>query len=160
MMRLVNEQQVSPCRIAAKQRNALKSIGPRTAEGKRRSSWSAMRRRLCPKAFREAMRSLNQSPQRFERLYQDLIDCCRPANALEAMLVEDHAKLWWKKGRAERAQAGVQSQQVERLQVERRREFHDVNHLSTDRPGIEVEMKDEVARKAQMPGTSWFEPNA
>ena len=29
-----------------------------------------------------------------------------------------------------------------------------------DRPGIGVEMNDEVARKAQMPGTSWFEPNA
>lgn len=29
-----------------------------------------------------------------------------------------------------------------------------------DRPGIGVEMNDEVARKAQMPGTTWFEPNA
>jgi galactonate dehydratase len=29
-----------------------------------------------------------------------------------------------------------------------------------DRPGIGVEMNDEVARKAQMPGTPWFEPNA
>ena len=29
-----------------------------------------------------------------------------------------------------------------------------------DRPGIGVEMNDEVAKKAQMPGTSWFEPNA
>lgn len=29
-----------------------------------------------------------------------------------------------------------------------------------NRPGIGVEMNDEVAKKAQMPGTSWFEPNA
>jgi galactonate dehydratase len=29
-----------------------------------------------------------------------------------------------------------------------------------DRPGIGVEMNDEVAKKAQMPGTPWFEPNA
>jgi galactonate dehydratase len=28
-----------------------------------------------------------------------------------------------------------------------------------DRPGLGVEMVDEVAKKAQMPGTSWFEPN-
>ena len=28
-----------------------------------------------------------------------------------------------------------------------------------DRPGIGVEMNDEVAKKAQMPGTTWFEPN-
>ena len=28
-----------------------------------------------------------------------------------------------------------------------------------DRPGLGVEMDDEVAKKAQMPGTSWFEPN-
>lgn len=29
-----------------------------------------------------------------------------------------------------------------------------------DKPGIGVEMVDEVARKAQIPGTPWFEPNA
>jgi galactonate dehydratase len=29
-----------------------------------------------------------------------------------------------------------------------------------DRPGLGVEMNDEVAKKAQMPGTSWFAPNA
>jgi hypothetical protein len=54
------------------------------------------------------------------------------------MLAEDLAKLWWKKGRAERVQAAVQIQQVERLPVERRREFHEVNHLSTDQPRDEV----------------------
>jgi hypothetical protein len=106
------------------------------------------------------MRSPHENPRELEQLYQDVIDSCRPANALEAKLVEDLAKLQWKKGRAERAQAGVQIQQVERLQLERIRDFHEVNHLSMDRPGIEVEMNDEVARKAQMPGTSWFEPNA
>jgi galactonate dehydratase len=58
-------------------------------------------------------------------------------------------------------------------------EWHWVNHLDTwrnwvkegeiiqkghitvpDRPGIGVEMNDEAARKSQMPGTPWFEPNA
>src|ERR671924_1366648 len=29
----------------------------------------------------------------------------------------------------------------------------------TDQPGIGVEMNEEVARKAQVPGTAWFEPN-
>jgi galactonate dehydratase len=29
----------------------------------------------------------------------------------------------------------------------------------TDKPGIGVEMNEEVARKAQIPGTTWFEPN-
>ena len=27
-----------------------------------------------------------------------------------------------------------------------------------DRPGIGVEMNEEVAKKAQIPGTTWFEP--
>lgn len=92
-MSLMNGQQVSPRRIAANRRNALESTGPRTAEGKRRSSGNVARRRLCPKSFREAKRSPNENPQEFEQLYQDLIDSCRPANALEAMLVEDLAKL-------------------------------------------------------------------
>ena len=30
----------------------------------------------------------------------------------------------------------------------------------TDRPGIGVEMNEEAARKAQIPGTPWFEANA
>ena len=30
----------------------------------------------------------------------------------------------------------------------------------SDQPGIGVEMNEEVARKAQVPGTAWFEPNA
>jgi galactonate dehydratase len=29
----------------------------------------------------------------------------------------------------------------------------------TDKPGLGVEMNEEVARKAQIPGTTWFEPN-
>ena len=30
----------------------------------------------------------------------------------------------------------------------------------SDRPGIGLEMDDEAARKAQIPGTAWFEPLA
>jgi galactonate dehydratase len=30
----------------------------------------------------------------------------------------------------------------------------------SDRPGIGVEMNEEVARRAQIPGTTWFEANA
>ena len=29
----------------------------------------------------------------------------------------------------------------------------------TDKPGIGVEMNEEIARKAQVPGTTWFEPS-
>jgi len=29
----------------------------------------------------------------------------------------------------------------------------------TDKPGLGVEMNEEVARKAQIPGTTWFAPN-
>jgi len=29
----------------------------------------------------------------------------------------------------------------------------------TDKPGLGVEMNEDVARKAQIPGTTWFEPN-
>jgi hypothetical protein len=139
MMSLIDGQQVSPRRIAANRRNALKSTGPRTAEGKRRSRLNASRRPLCAESFRQAMRGLDEDPREFEQLHRDLIDSCQPANALEAMLVEDLAKLWWNKGRAERAQAGVQIQQVERLQVERQREFHEINRVSS------AQSRDELA---------------
>jgi hypothetical protein len=137
-MSLMDVQQVSSRRIVANRRNALKSTGPRTAEGKRRSSLNASGRGLCAESFREAMRSLNEDPLEFEQLHRDLIDSCQPANALEAKLVEDLATLWWKKGRAERAQAGVQIQQLERLEVERRREFHEINRPSSDQSREEL----------------------
>jgi hypothetical protein len=131
-------QQVSSRRIAANRRNALKSTGPRTAEGKQRSSLNASGRGLCAESFREAMRSLNEDPLEFEQLHRDLIDSCQPANALEAKLVEDLATLWWKKGRAERAQAGVQVQQVERLEVDRLRQLREINRLSSDQSREEL----------------------
>jgi hypothetical protein len=137
-MSLMDVEQVSARRIAANRRNAQKSTGPRTPEGKRRSSQNGLRRGLGAESFREAMRCLNEDPREFEQLHRDLIDSCQPANALEAKLVEDLAKLWWKKGRAERAQAGVQIQQVERLEVERQREFHEMNRNSYDQPGEQL----------------------
>jgi len=146
MMNIEPRPTLSHRRIAANRRNALKSTGPRTADGKRRSSLNALKQGLGAESFHEVMRSLGENPREFEQLHQDLIGSCQPANALEAKLVEDLARLWWKKARAERAQAGVQIQQVDRLQVQRLREFHEINRLSSD------QSRDELAQVGLLHG--------
>lgn len=131
-MALVHTRKISTRKRLANRRNALKSTGPRGAEGKRRSRMNALKHGLCESSFREAMVSLGENPEEFERLHRDLIFSLEPSNPLEAKLVEDLAKLWWKKGRAERAQSGVQVQEVERLQVERLRKLLEVNRQAMD----------------------------
>lgn len=118
--------------VAANRENARKSTGPRSVEGKRRSRLNALKHGLSAKSFRQAMLGLGENPREYERLHRDLIDSLQPANGLEAKLVEDLAKLWWKKARAERAQAGVQLRDLERLQFERLRELHEVESQRLD----------------------------
>ncbi|HUU14471.1 MAG TPA: hypothetical protein VM182_12300 [Terriglobia bacterium] len=134
----VTKRSLTPRQGAANRRNARRSTGPRTPEGKRRSRMNALRHGLCTKAFREVMVELREDPREFDRLHRGLVDSLAPHNALESTLVEDLAKLWWKKARAERAQAGVQLREVERMETARLKEIHEVNRDALDEPQEEI----------------------
>jgi len=131
-MGTLETRQLSTQQIAANRRNALKSTGPRTVAGKQRSRLNALKHGLNAQSFRKAMPGLGEDPREYERMHRDLIDSLQPANRLEAKLVEDLARLWWKKARGERAQTGVQLRDVERLQFERLRELHEVNRQALE----------------------------
>ncbi|MBI1939965.1 MAG: hypothetical protein HYS33_00500, partial [Acidobacteria bacterium] len=132
------KRNVTPRQAATNRRNAHRSTGPRTPEGKRHSRMNALRHGLCTKAFRESIVELSEDPAEFDRLHEGLIDSLEPRNVLEATIVEDLAKLWWKKARAERAQAGVQIREVERMMTARLKEIHEVNRDALDVPEEEV----------------------
>lgn len=79
-------------KIAANRANAQKSTGPKTAEGKARSSRNATCHGLNSK---EAVIQ-NENPDEFEALRRDLLDAYRPADAAESTLVEEVAACFWR----------------------------------------------------------------
>ncbi len=54
-MSVRGKRALEPWKIAARRRNALKSTGPRTAVGKRRSALNSLKWRLCPPWQERAM---------------------------------------------------------------------------------------------------------
>lgn len=87
--------------IDANRRNALRSTGPRTDEGKARSSQNALRHGvLSSKAV-----SHYEDGEAFEALLGRLIRDLDPRSALESTLVERIAILFWREQRLAQAEA-------------------------------------------------------
>ena len=138
-MSLISRSPISARQRAANRSNARQSTGPRTPEGKGNSRVNGLKHGLCAGPLRRVMSELGEDPEEFDRFQAGLREATEPANALEAQLVEDLAVLWWKKRRSERAQAGVQAREVERLKVARQRELHDVERLGVEQSAEETE---------------------
>jgi len=105
-----------------------KSTGPRTLEGKRRSSRNAYKHGLYSKSsfFWDAATDLGEDPRDFRRLLNGLVEARRPADALERVLVEDIALLIWKKARLDAAESAVQVCNLQKHDLERRKQFAQV----------------------------------
>jgi len=131
--------------LAANRQNAQNSTGPRTSAGKERSRWNALKhgRYTASDATRESMLALGEDPEGFERLYQELLSAYEPADALWAKQVEDLAKLYWRRGRLERARAGLVRRELDRLEQEReqrRKEIEEAVFAPTERRVLDVDV--------------------
>ncbi len=124
-MPLLHPGKVSARRVAANRINALKSTGPRTRAGKQRSRLNALKHGARRNAELEDLVELGEDPRAFEAFRLSLVDTLVPSNAVEAQLVADMAGLWWKKGRADRAQAALQWREFEKLEADRLRHYHE-----------------------------------
>lgn len=133
-MSLVQSPQMTPRKRAANRQNARRSRGPRRPEAKRRAPLNGLRARL----FFEAMDSLGEDRREFEEVRQSYLESFQPVSPAEAVMVEDLAKLWWRKERAERAQAGVQVRELERQQHERLREMRDIQRRTLQETDEEI----------------------
>ncbi len=87
----------------ANQENAQHSTGPRTAEGKQRSSQNALRHGLC------ALDPLipGEDPEAFEQHFCEIELDLQPATAIESNLVEQIADVSWRLKRLSRIEAAV-----------------------------------------------------
>jgi len=118
---------LSARQVAANRKNAGESTGPRTEAGKRNVAGNALKHGLYAQMFLESMKALGEDPEAFEELHQGLRESIRPQSLLEEELVADLAKLWWKKARAERAQAAFLASELEGFERSRALRHHELN---------------------------------
>jgi hypothetical protein len=136
-------ENLTAAQLEARKENAQKSTGPRTAAGKRRSSQNARKHGLYSNAnfFWDAAIALGEDPRDFERLMKGLVLARQPADTLEMVLVEDIALLVWKKARLDRAEAAVQVRNLQKHDLERRKQFIQVGREISDALHSEVREK-------------------
>jgi hypothetical protein len=93
----------SAARIAASIRNAQKSTGPKTTEGKRKSRTNAIKHGLTAKTVLLP----EEDPAEFKQLMEGWFDAKKPQDQSEASLVEGAAYSLWQLHRVNRAQSAL-----------------------------------------------------
>lgn len=106
--------------IEANRRNAQKSTGPRTAQGKAVSKRNALKHGILSKQVLVRGRNLRENPREFARLHQEFCDDLQPVGPVEAMLVDQIVTAHWRRMRALTAEAGEIELSVDGGQWQRR----------------------------------------
>jgi hypothetical protein len=95
--------------VLANRQNALRSTGPRTTEGKSKSSANATKHGLSA-AFRVLS---NENQQEFDELIAEYHRIFAPTNGYEQSLVEEMAHARWRRARARRLEVAMIEQMTE-----------------------------------------------
>ena len=93
----------------ANRRNAMKSTGPRTSEGKAASSQNRLAHGLCS----SSLLIRGESPAEFDLLLAEVRAAYRPATPEEQMLTDQLAEAQWRLNRARRVEAKTINMLVE-----------------------------------------------
>ena len=99
-------KEVSLRKVQANRRNALKSTGPKTSEGKRFSRWNALKHGLLAQevVISEGMGAEYRAE--FRNLLRQLRHDLEPSGTLEEILVEKIAVCYWRLRRGLRSEIG------------------------------------------------------
>ena len=100
----------SPRKIAANRRNARRSTGPRTSQGKRTVSCNARKHGLLVIALVVTTGNGKENQDQFDALLAGLRDCYQPVGLEEDFLVQNIAKSYWRSNRANRFERGELTQ--------------------------------------------------
>ena len=131
-MSALHSMKTSERKQAANRGNALRSTGPRTSAGKRRARLNALKNGQRARTLAGDGLAPGDDPRAFERWRGDFVAGFAPQEPLEAHLVEELARLGWKRRRVERAQAALQAREVEKLELATLRQLHALNQESLD----------------------------
>lgn len=97
---------MTPKQLAANRRNAAKSTGPRTHQGKAVSKLNALKHGILSKEVLVRGLSYQESQREFAALHQRFQDQLQPAGPVEEMLVDQIVTTHWRLRRALTAEAG------------------------------------------------------
>jgi hypothetical protein len=101
--------------IEANRRNARKSTGPRTAEGKARSRLNALKHGMKSRTVEPVLP--HEDPAELDRRIREWIDDLQPRGPVERELVSRAARLSWVLQRAERHETARLAQRVRLVRV-------------------------------------------
>ena len=87
--------------VQANRRNAHRSTGPRTIDGKTKSSKNAIKHALLSKDLVVP----GEKPSEYQTFRQSLIDAFRPEGSMELLLVEKIVNFAWRQRRAIQAES-------------------------------------------------------
>ncbi|MEK6797967.1 MAG: hypothetical protein AABZ12_03295 [Planctomycetota bacterium] len=97
----------SPLRLAANRRNAQRSTGPRTPEGKSRSSRNAVKHNILARDVVIRDGDGAENPSDFNALLRELDAQFKPVGPVERALVERIAAAYWRLRRVHRFEVGL-----------------------------------------------------
>ena len=102
-----DEISISPKKLEANRRNAQRSTGPKTEEGKSQSRRNALKHGILASALLITEGQGGEDPTELDELLGALSGDLAPVGRLEEMLVEKIAVCWWRQKRALRCEAGM-----------------------------------------------------
>jgi len=112
--------------------NALKSTGPKTPEGKQRSSRNASTHGI----FSQHLVLPGESQERFDALREELIAEHRPRTVTELFLVERMAQTMWRMTRLQAAEAASHASYVE--EMKRLRSRREAEAMTTEQNMVNI----------------------
>ncbi len=95
---------ISPRKVEANRENALRSTGPRTAAGKRRSSLNAAKHTVFAKQLIVATGPAAEKLQDYEELRRGMWRAYRPESAAQAQIVDSLVGIAWRQRRLMRCE--------------------------------------------------------
>jgi hypothetical protein len=110
----------SPKQIAANRRNAKKSTGPKTPQGRAVSKMNALKHGILSKEAVVRGRCIKEDDRELAALHQRLWEDLQPVGLLEEMLVDDIVTARWRRRRALKAEAGEIALNVDKGQWDRK----------------------------------------
>jgi hypothetical protein len=125
----------TPALLEANRRNAQESTGPRTRRGKAIAARNSFYHGFYAKPDRQTrdqMTQLGDDVDLLARLTLDLTRAWRPRDTMQALIVADLAKLFWKKAHLERTVLASRLVELARAEVEH--QMHQLDPYGTDEP--------------------------
>jgi len=110
---------MSPKQIEANRRNAQKSTGPKTPDGRAVSKMNALKHGILSKEAVVHGRFIRESDREFAALHRRFWEHLNPVGAVEEMLVDEIVTTHWRLRRALKAESGEIALSVDNGQWER-----------------------------------------